>query len=57
MRQNNRNRRNRQAKNKTIVMRCKTHSKPVFGHEVCSSYISKNTSDNKKSCDNCKSSF
>jgi hypothetical protein len=57
MRQNNKNRRNRQAKQKSILMRCKTHSKPVFGHEVCSRHLSKNTTDNKKSCDNCISSF
>jgi len=57
MRRNNRNGRNRQAKKKSILMRCKTHNKPVFGHEVCSSYSPKNTSNDEKNCNNCKSSF
>jgi len=54
---NNRNRRNRQFKQKSILMRCKTHARPVFGHEVCSNYLSKNTSNDKKNCTNCASSF
>jgi len=57
MSHNNRNRRNRQEKKKSKIFRCKTHSRPVFGHEICNLFSSKNNSIKEKNCENCKNSF
>jgi len=50
-------RRNNQMNEKTNVIRCKTHNRPVFDHEVCSLFSSKSSTNNQKNCGNCTSSF
>ena len=57
MAQNKRNRRNKQEKKKTKIMRCKNHNRPVFGHEVCDTFNLKSTGSNEKNCENCINSF
>jgi len=57
MNRNNRNRRNNQEKEKSKLIRCKTNSRPVFGHEVCISFSSKHSNNNEKNCENCINSF
>lgn len=55
MRRNNR--RNNQFRKKSKIIRCKAHNKPVFEHEVCSSFIEKIKTNEMKNCENCKHSF
>ena len=57
MNHNNRNRRNNQIRKKSKVIRCKIHSRPVFEHEVCSLFSTKNNPNDQKNCQNCKNSF
>ena len=57
MAQNNRNRRSKQEKKKTKIIRCKTHNRPVFGHEICNQFSLKSTGSNEKNCENCSHSF
>lgn len=39
------------------VIRCTALNRPVFEHEVCAQFRIKISSNNKKSCENCKYSF
>ena len=57
MNKNRKNSRNRQIRKKTTVIRCKAHSKPVFGHETCATFSSKNSVNDNKICENCSHSF
>jgi len=57
MSQNKRNRRNREEKKKSKIIRCNIHSRPVFAHEVCDSFSSKPNVNNEKTCENCINSF
>jgi hypothetical protein len=57
MNRKKRNTRNNQLKKKSVIVRCRTHSKPVFEHEVCSSFSSKNSSNGQENCENCLHSF
>jgi len=54
---NNRRKRNKEIKKQKIVIRCKAQNKPVFDHEVCSQFVTKESSNNQDNCGNCKHSF
>ncbi len=53
----NNKRRNNQMKEKSRIIRCKTHNRPVFEHEVCSQFSSKSNTSNQNNCANCTNSF
>ena len=39
------------------VIRCKAQNKPVFEHEFCSQFVTKESSNNQNNCGNCKHAF
>lgn len=57
MSRNNRSKRNNEMKKKSKIIRCKEHNRPVFGHEVCSLFSPRSSSNTHKSCENCAKSF
>lgn len=52
----NRNRNNRDVQKSSKVIRCTLHSKPVFEHEVCSSFSGQEHAT-IKNCEHCKNSM
>ena len=55
-RKNNR-RNNRYKPKKSEIIRCTVHVKPVFEHEVCSSFSEDSNTNGKKNCENCNHSL
>jgi len=51
------NKRNNQTRNTSKVIRCKAQGKPVFEHEVCTLFSSRDKLINKENCKNCTNSF
>ncbi len=57
MNRKNSNKRNNQKRNTSKVIRCKAQGKPVFEHEVCTLFSSRDKLINKENCKNCTNSF